>query len=301
VTVILTSLFLIYVGFFVGIVTGLLGLGGGWIVSPTLNFLGYPGIVGVGTSLAQMVGTTIFSSRVHLKHKTALPKLAAAMALPLLVGTLLGFWLLRSLQVFSNADSILRYAYMLLLGIVGIRWLLPTKENTKGKQPWQVGPIYQIGNLRVPVVPLTVVALLTGVVSGTLGVGGGFMMVPFICWLLNLPVATAVGTSVFAMIVSSSAGAGAYFFAGNVDFKAAAFLLIGSLGGTYFGSKLTAKTSDKTLRKLFSFVLLATATSLACMQFGYRQVALGLIFVESVVFLAATLYLMSKQGREHAT
>jgi hypothetical protein len=101
------------------------------------------------------------------------------------------------------------------------------------------------------------------------------------------------------MIFSSTAGASAYIYAGNVDISAAAFLLIGSLAGTNIGSKLAAKIPDKQLRQLFSLILLATATSLGFMQFGQRYIALGLIFIESIVFLAAVIQITSKQRRQN--
>lgn len=265
-------------GFFIGSLSGLFGVGGGFLLVPFLNSLfgvSYP--IAVGSSLAQMVPTSTAASLRHHGYGNVDFKLGLFLLLISFFGTEMGArvlnWLKGTGEIvvlgrkFDKLYFFITLIYLVLLLLVGIFMF---REGKKAQKEGRVSPPFTLWmeRLRFPpriffplsgrelsVWPLLILGFGIGFLVGLLGVGGGFIMVPSLIYLIGIPTTVAIGTSLFQIIFVSFYGAFTHFLKGNVDFLIVISLLSGSILGTQGGAWLTQKLKKAKLRYYFSFVV----------------------------------------------
>ena len=308
--------YLIAIGFAVGLCGGFWGVGGGWIVAPALFAAGVPMNIIVGTSLAQIVGQSVVSTFWHSRFGNVSYRVAAMMIPGTIVGVEIGARVMEYLKSFGQAhtDQVISILYIILLGGLAAYTLLeglysqralrrerPQQEHAEAEpssqsnrirdrvsfdlaqrlQHLRLPPMVSCPLLRIKCISFWVVfgaAMLAGILAGLLGGGGGFLRVPMLVYLIGCPTHVAVGTGLFAIIVSGSFGSFTHALKGNVDLLMALLMLSGGLFGAQLGSFSVRYVQGTQLRALFGGALLgATASIIAKGFFGMRQLASILI------------------------
>ncbi len=323
--------YLVVLGFAVGVCGGFWGMGGGWITTPALFAMGVPMNIIVGTSLARMVGQSVVSTFWHSKFGNVSFRVAAMMIPGTIVGVEIGARIMEGLKTSGQAhvDQVISLLYIILLGALAIYTLFESlhsqrvlsRERQRQAQDSDeaVGQSHRIHDrisfdlarrlehLRIPPMvscPLLrierisfwvvfVAAMLTGILAGLLGVGGGFVRVPMLVYLVGCPTHVAVGTDLFAIIISGSYGSFTHALKGNVDLMMALLMLIGALFGAQLGSFATRYVQGTQLRALFGAALLAATVSIAVKSFlGMPQLAIILINGMAAVMVAIIIGLL---------
>ena len=271
---------LLGLGLGVGVLSGLFGVGGGFILTPLLFMIGIPSAIAVGTQGNLIVGSSVSGVLAHLRRKTVDFPMGLALLAGGLVGSFFGVKLFRLLTLLGQIDLVIKLAYVLLLGVIGaamaIEAIAAIRARSKGKSigmdrkhhSWVQGlPLryrFRASGLYISVIPPVAVGMLVGVMAAIMGVGGGFIMVPAMIYLLGMPTKTVIGTSLFQIT----------FLAGfttlmqaienqTVDFVLALVLMIGGVIGAQVGSRLGQKLNADTLRLLLAALVLLVSAKIA--------------------------------------
>ena len=270
-------------GFVIGILSGLFGVGGGFLLVPLLNVVfNVPYNIAIGSSLLQMVGTSTASTLKHRGYSHIDYKLAGFILMGSIIGVELGARVLMRLKnlgtININASTIsimdfwINIIYIILLSLVGISMFLESKKAKKrAPRGGVVDTIFsqKIQNAKIPplislpisnieyisICYLIVLGFVAGIFSGLLGIGGAFIINPALIYLIGIPTSVAIGTSLFQTIFVSGYGALTHFFRGNVDFTLVACVLVGSLIGSQLGSKIHNRLRGAYIRYYFSLVI----------------------------------------------
>jgi len=265
---------LIGLGLIVGFFSGLLGIGGGIILNPTLIKLGIPPIVTVGTSVAQMVGATVSGFLAHLKLKNIDMKLGTILIFSGFIGGSVGVLLTKILEEAGQFRTFVLSFYAFYLAFTGITLFLDIfKKDKKNKKPGKFRRLinklpflirFEFGEFSV-IIPL-LIGLISGFLAAVMGVGGGFVVIPALMYLAKLPVQKAVGMSLFQMIFIT---AFLTYFHGTinhgVDIILALILMLGSSFGAVFGSAV-GQNLDKKITKFIMATLVSTVSILSFYQ-----------------------------------
>jgi uncharacterized membrane protein YfcA len=233
-------------GLATGLLSGTLGVGGGFILVPLLTVIGVPIHEAAGTSLAFVVLVAGAGAARHVRQSSADARLAAAIALPGAVTAQLGAHVAHGLD-----EHVLALVFGLALVAVAV-WMLLAPDLPEG------GP----SDYRVDLPRAVLVGLVVGFASGLLGVGGGFLLVPALVLVLGVPLAVAVGTSLLAIILPAISGAVAYAALGSIDWTAVAATAPFGILGALYGARLAIRIPPSVLRVAFDVVLLAGAAKL---------------------------------------
>ena len=317
------ELLAVFVGFglVVGILFGFFGMGGSFLVTPALLMMGYPPRVAVGSGMAFVFGTAVIATLKHHDLGQVDYKLGGIM----IAGTTLGIEVGRAsvfyLEDLGLAGGVISIAYVLLLGGIG---LMVTREAVKGdgggidhdaagkdlseykipdtakwiQQTIRIPPMVTLrGDVRVSAWVITFVAFLTGLLSGFLGVGGGFIRMPAMIYGIGVPVPVAVGTDLFEIVFSGAIGSYLYGQGGGVDLGIVVPLLLGSALGARVGSAATAVVDADGIKIYFGGMLLAGAVAVGIGEIGsyvgnpvLEMIGLLLVIGAAVVVAAAILY-----------
>lgn len=287
-------LWLALLGLTIGFLAGLLGVGGGSLMTPMLNILfGIPYNVAVGTDLAQLLGSSTSASVRHGSFGHIDYRLGFLMVSGSALGIETGARLLgvvtqlRAVTLFGRSvpmlDLLLNALYALLLGWIAVMVLRESLRN-RGNEPETAGddplaehfgeeaPISTVGDklrrlqwgpmislpasgiAQISIWVILGIGFFTGVLSGFLGIGGGFIRLPAMIYLIGCPTLVAVGTDLFEIMLSSAFGAASHAFKGNVDLVLAVMLIAGSSVGSAFGATLSRKVKPTRLRTIFAAV-----------------------------------------------
>jgi uncharacterized membrane protein YfcA len=273
---------LVITGFVVGILGGFFGVGGGFLAGPLMFWIGVPINFVVGSDLAHMMGHSIVAARRHRALGHVDLRLAALMIIGTVPGVEIGAQIIESLKSVGSIEKVVAFAYITILTAIGlftmvesIRAIRMTRTDLleAGEVAASQSFIYRTKLLRIPpMIQLPVsgvrdvsiwviifVGLVTGILAGVLGVGGGFLRMPLMVYLLGIPTHIAVGTDLFEIVVSAGFGTISHGLKGNVDFLVAMTMLGGSAIGAQIGSAATRYFSGPTIRLLFSIMPLIAA------------------------------------------
>ena len=273
---------LIGMGGIVGVLSGIFGIGGGFLLTPLLLFIGIPPSVAVASEAPQILGSSVSGFFAHWKRRNVDIKMGVVLVFAGLVGSLFGVWLFGLLQGFGHIDFFVRIAYVILLASVGslMFWeslrahlislgKIKVKRATKGKKkrPLTAALPYKMrfrqSGIYISVLMPIILGFLSGVLAAILGIGGGFIMVPAMIYLLGMPLRLAVGTSLFQIIfVTANATFWQSGLNQSVDILLAILLLIGSVIGAQFGVQLGAKVDGVKIRIVLAIIVLAVCLSL---------------------------------------
>lgn len=272
----ISPIYLIIVGFLVGILGGFFGVGGGFIAGPALIWTGMPLNIVVGTDLAHMTGKSIVAAKRHRTLGNVDIRLGVFMVAGTVVGIEIGAQLIELLEARGDVDYVVSIAYVVILLLISvlIAWesitslrMMKNNDNDDDEDvlAWK-GLAHRLQKLHIPPmvsfptsgiksVSLWVVlgvGLITGVLAGFLGVGGGFIRMPMLVYLIGVPTHVAVGTDLFEIIISAGYGTLTHALKGNVDILVALVMQTGAAVGAQIGAVSTSFVAGPRIRLLFS-------------------------------------------------
>ncbi len=267
--------FLAGVGFLVGLLGGFFGVGGGFLAGPMMFLTGVPMNFVVGTDLAHMTGKSIVAARRHRVLGHVDIKLGLLMVLGTIPGIELGAQLIESLEASGAIDIVVGVAYIVILVGIGsftawesLRALqMVSTDQMAAKDalafqsvtrrvhgirlpPYISFPVSGIASISLWTV--LVVSFLTGLLAGVLGVGGGFIRMPMLVYLIGVPTHVAVGTDLFEVVISAGFGTVTHALKGNVDILIALVMHTGAAVGAQLGAMATRFFAGPRIRLLFS-------------------------------------------------
>ncbi len=287
-------LILIAIGFCVGVMGGFFGLGLGFITNTALNIFGFHMAFAIGTGLSNVFGQSLSAIRKHNKMGTIDWKLGPIAIATSLVGFEIGSRVVIALQNAGDAGEVIRWAYVVFLGGLGAfmfydYFVLQKKQLTAkaGETALQTSEASsnriaeKLHNIRIPPmisfpisridrVSLWVIIgifLFTGFLSGVLGIGGGFMVLPALVYLVGLPTTLAVGTTLITVVATAAFGCLTYSLDGRVEVFAAVFLLLGSSVGAQVGATAIRFIRGYGIRLLFAVMIVLAGLSVVFEQF----------------------------------
>lgn len=272
-------LVLLVLGFTVGVLGGFFGVGGGFIVTPAFNILRLSAGHAIGTGLAQVLGTAVVAGLKHRKLGSMDFKLGAVLIVSALPAVELGKSLVEYLTQLGLAGAVVRYVYIILLGGFGLHMLwgyfkAPSSTETQRglaerNHLFRIPPTISFptsGIERMSLWVPVVLGLGVGLLSGFIGVGGGFIMVPALV-ALGIPPVTIAGTSLFTIVMGLGAyGTFSYAMENQVDLGIAVVMLMGSSLGAHVGARATRHARMDKFRILFAGIMLVTAGSVILKQ-----------------------------------
>ncbi|MFB6243107.1 MAG: sulfite exporter TauE/SafE family protein [Halobaculum sp.] len=280
-------------GVLIGLLFGFFGMGGSFLVTPALLVMGYEPDVAVASGLAFVFGTSVIAT---LKHRD-LGQVDYKLGISMIVGTTAGIEVgkigLHWLQAIGLANTVISVAYVALLGGIGAFVTYRATgdggggfghdeeaaesepdaddipEIAKTIQSYRVPPMIELrGGVVVSLWMVLLVAFATGLLSGFLGVGGGFIRMPALFYLIGVPVPVAVGTDLFEIVFSGGIGSFLYAIDGAVDLAIVAPLLAGSALGARLGAAATDLVDEGDIQVYFGVMLLLGAVAVAIRQIG---------------------------------
>ena len=268
----------------VGFLSGLFGVGGGFLMTPLLIFFGIPPAVAVATEANQIVASSVSGVLAHMRRGNVDFKMGGILMLGGVIGSSLGVVLFSFLRSIGQIDLVIQLSYVVFLGIIGFLMLTESMRTIlRSRKPGAVrGKLHQHNwlhglpfKMRFRRSKLYISALLplligafVGVLAAIMGVGGGFIMVPAMIYLLGMPTSVVVGTSLFQIIfVTANVTLLQSVQTQTVDFLLAGLLLLGAVIGAQFGSRASAILRGEQLRGLLALMVLAV-----CFKIGYDLV-----------------------------
>ena len=270
---------LLGLGGLVGILSGMFGVGGGFLMTPLLFFIGIPPAVAVATEANQIVASSFSGVLAHVKRKTVDFKMGGVLLIGGLVGAALGVVVFNYLKSLGQVDLLVKLCYVLFLGVVGsLMFAESLRAMRKSKQVAVVKPRkkrglvhalpfkmrFRVSGLYISIIPPIVVGVVVGVLAAIMGVGGGFVMVPAMIYLLGMPTKVVVGTSLFQIIFVTAFTTMLHATTNyTVDMVLAVLLLIGGVIGAQFGTIIGAKLKAEQLRILLALMVLLVCAKLA--------------------------------------
>ncbi len=258
----------------VGLLSGIFGVGGGFLMTPLLIMMGIPPTVAAASDSNQIVGASTSGTLAHFRLGNVDIKMGLLLLLGGVIGGTLGVQLIKILRAMGNADFLISITYVLMLGFVGgymfleslqaMRKTKATKPAPKresryarfiGSLPWQME--FRRSGIRMSVIMPLVLGGLVGVLAAIMGVGGGFIMVPVMVYLLRMPMHVVVGTSLFQILFTCMNVTIMQSVQNHtVDFILALLLLIGSSIGAQMGAKVGKKMRGEQLKILLASLVL---------------------------------------------
>ena len=264
----------------VGFLSGLFGVGGGFLMTPLLIFLGVPSAVAVATEANQIVASSVSGVLAHWRRGNVDFKMGGVLLAGGVFGSSVGVFLFALLQKIGQIDLVIKLSYVVFLGIIGALMLMESvRAILRARQPGaKRGKLHQHNFLHgLPfkmrfrksklyisaLLPFTLAAFV-GILSAIMGVGGGFILVPAMIYILGMPTAVVVGTSLFQIIfVTANVTILQSVQTQTVDFLLAGLLLLGAVIGAQFGSRVGALLRGEQLRGLLALMVLAVSLKLA--------------------------------------
>ena len=271
------AMLLVGIGFLVGWLSGLFGVGGGFLLTPALILIGIPAPVAVASGANQTLGASVSGLIAQWRRGNVDPVMGGVLVAGGFVGSGLGVQLFALLRRLGQVDLAVSIFYVVVLGAVGSLMVMESvrailrRKNARPKRLhehfWMHGlPLklrFRKSRLYISVIPPLLVGMAIGVLSAIMGVGGGFMLVPAMIYLLGMPTAVVIGTSLFQVVfVTANVTLLQAVQVGSVDIVLTLLLLLGGVVGAQFGAKMGTKLRGEETRALLGALVLAVALSL---------------------------------------
>ncbi|WP_120500287.1 sulfite exporter TauE/SafE family protein [Roseovarius sp. EL26] len=261
----------------VGVLSGMFGVGGGFLMTPLLFFIGIPPAVAVATEANQIVASSFSGVLAHLRRKTVDLRMGTVLLIGGLVGAALGVVVFNYLKSLGQVDLLVKLCYVVFLGIIGGMMFfesLKAIRNTRSgiapkrkKHNWIHGLPFKMrfrtSGLYISVIPPLIVGVCVGILAAIMGVGGGFIMVPAMIYLLGMPTKVVVGTSLFQIIFVTGFTTMLHATTNyTVDVALAVLLLVGGVIGAQIGTRIGVRMKAEQLRILLSIMVIAVCVKL---------------------------------------
>ncbi|TAG31009.1 MAG: sulfite exporter TauE/SafE family protein [Rhodobacterales bacterium] len=267
-------------GGIVGFLSGMFGVGGGFLITPLLFFIGVPPAVAVATGANQVVASSISGVLAQLKRKGVDFHMGGVLLVGGVVGSAIGVWVFRLMTAAGQVDLFVQLSYVVFLGLIGammlqesLRSLLRTRKpgapiRRSHVHSWVHGlPLkmkFRASGLYISVIPPLLIGAAVGFLAAIMGVGGGFIMVPAMIYLLGMPTKVVIGTSLFQIIfVTAFTTVMHAVTSQTVDMLLALILILGGVVGAQIGTRVGVRLKAEQLRILLSLLVLAVSVRIA--------------------------------------
>lgn len=268
-------------GMVTGLLSGLFGIGGGFLMTPFLIFMGIPPAVAVSSSANQIIAASFSGFLAHLRRANVDIKMGITITIGGLIGSSLGVWLFKVLKDNGQIDLVISLGYVLFLGTIGglmalesIQVILAKRKGTLSTKVRQVRFISRINlpwvmafprsDIRISLLVPLMIGIFSGVLVSIMGIGGGFIMVPAMIYMLGMPTSVVIGTSLFQIVfVTINVTILQSITTHTVDIVLALLMLTGSVIGAQFGTRLGVKLPAEQLRAGLAILVLAVVIKLA--------------------------------------
>jgi len=271
---------LLGLGGMVGILSGMFGVGGGFLMTPLLFFIGIPPAIAVATEANQIVASSFSGVLAHLRRRTVDFKMGTVLLIGGLFGAAVGLVIFNYLKSMGQVDLLVRLCYVVFLGIIGSLMFLESlraiqrsrsavKVKFQRKQRNWIHALpfkmrFRTSGLYISAIPPLLIGVAVGVLAAIMGVGGGFVMVPAMIYILGMPTKVVVGTSLFQIIFVTAFTTLLHATTNyTVDMVLAVLLLVGGVIGAQVGAQIGARLKAEQLR-----ILLALLVLMVCGKLG---------------------------------
>ena len=271
---------LLSIGGFVGFLSGMFGLGGGFLMTPILIFMGIPTNVAVATSANQIVASSISGTIGYWRQGLVDFKMGGVLLIGSFFGSILGVWIFSRLVVLGQIDTVISILYFALLTSIGLIMLIESSQvirdrvrrktvkrkihyhNWAHKLPFKIK--FYKSKLYISAIPPIIIGFVIGILSATMGIGGTFILIPAMIYFLGMPTSKVIGTSLFQIIFVTALVTllhATTTFA--VDAVLAFFLIIASVIGAQLGVLAANKLRGEEIRALLAIIVLGVAVKIA--------------------------------------
>jgi len=271
------ALMLVGIGFVVGWLSGLFGVGGGFLLTPVLMLIGIPSTVAVASGANQTLGASVSGLIAQARRQNVDWQMGGVLVAGGLVGSVVGVQIFAMLRRAGQVDAAVAIFYVVVLGAVGTLMMMESiraifrrsrkQQARRHNHSWAHGlPLkmrFRKSRLYISIIPPLAVGFVIGILSAIMGVGGGFMLVPAMIYILGMPTAVVIGTSLFQVVcVTASVTFLQAIQVGGVDIVLTLLLLLGGVAGAQFGAAMGGKLRGEETRALLGLLVLGVAGSL---------------------------------------
>lgn len=272
---------LLGLGLGVGFLSGLLGVGGGFLMTPILIFLGIPPAVAVSTQANQIMASSVSGALAHWRRRSLDLKMGGVLIVGGVFGSVLGVQIFSYLQSLGQIDLAISLCYVGFLGIIGSLMLVesvtairrrmsnapPPKRKRRKRRMIDALPFktrFPVSGLYMSLIPPIAIGFLVGLLAALMGVGGGFVMVPAMIYILRMPTSVVIGTSLFQILFVTALTTFLQAVQNQtVDIVLAAILIVGGVIGAQLGVRAGAKVKGEELRAGLALLVVAVCLKLA--------------------------------------
>lgn len=265
---------LLGLGGLVGFLSGMFGVGGGFLMTPLLIFIGIPPTVAVASEANQILASSISGGMAHFQKRGVDIRMGCVLLVGGLLGSAVGVQLYAVMREMGQINLLISLCYVVFLGVIGLLMMIesirairarqigrPIPARRPGQHNWIHGlPFkmrFKVSHLYTSIIPPILIGFFVGVLAAIMGVGGGFIMVPAMIYLLRMPTNVVIGTSLFQIIfVSASVTVMHAVINQTVDVVLATILIIGGVVGAQIGARLGQKLRGEQLRALLALIVL---------------------------------------------
>jgi uncharacterized membrane protein YfcA len=289
---------LLGLGGLVGFLSGMFGVGGGFLMTPLLIFIGIPPTVAVASEANQILASSISGGMAHFQKRGVDIRMGCVLLVGGLLGSAVGVQLYAVMREMGQIDLLISLCYVVFLGVIGLLMMIesiraiharqigrPIPARRPGQHNWIHGlPFkmrFKVSHLYTSIIPPILIGFFVGMLAAIMGVGGGFIMVPAMIYLLRMPTNVVIGTSLFQIIFVSAAVTVMHAAKNQtVDVVLATILIIGGVVGAQIGARLGQKLRGEQLRALLALIVLGV----------------GLKMLNDLLFMPSEIYSLSSSG-----
>ena len=271
---------IVFIGMAVGALSGLFGVGGGFLMTPLLIFLGIPPVVAVGTEAPHVLASSVSGVIAHWRKKSVDFKMGFFLLFGGVVGSTIGVNIFKVLRSYGQIDIVIQILFVLFLGIIGFSMAFESARTTiksyrttslirtkLHQHSWIHGLPFKVrfrrSKLYISAIPPIIIGFIVGILSALRGVGGGFIIIPAMVYILGMPTSVVVGTSLFQIIfVTANSTFFQAYLNQTVDIVLAALMILGGVIGAQIGVRIGSKLKAEYLRGLLAILVLAVCAKL---------------------------------------
>ena len=273
-------LLIVLLGMLVGGLSGLFGVGGGFLMTPLLIFLGIPPAVAVGTEAPHVLASSVSGVIAHWRRKNVDFKMGFFLMIGGVVGSTVGVNLFKILKIFGQIDIVIQMLFLIFLGFIGFSMAFESAKTTITKyrttssirtklhqHSWIHGLPFKLrfhrSKLYISAIPPIIIGFFVGVLSAMMGVGGGFIIIPAMVYLLGMSTNVVVGTSLFQIIfVTANSTFFQSYLNQTVDIVLASLMIVGGVIGAQIGARLGTKLKAEYLRGILAILVIVVCAKI---------------------------------------
>jgi len=265
---------IVFIGMVVGALSGLFGVGGGFLMTPLLIFLGIPPVVAVGSEAPHVLASSVSGVIAHWRKKNVDFKMGFFLLSGGVIGSTLGVNLFKLLKTYGQIDIVIQFLFIIFLGFIGISMAFESAKTTiknyrttsairtkLHQHSWIHGLPFKLrfhrSKLYISAIPPILIGFFVGVLSAMMGVGGGFIMIPAMVYILGMSTNVVVGTSLFQIIfVTANSTFFQSYLNQTVDIVLSALMILGGVIGAQIGVRLGSQLKAEYLRGILAILVL---------------------------------------------